>query len=66
MVENDGNSQEEFGVDSGALEDLIDVGSVAKKLAGKPADSSLLALQFFLDKLSDVQGELLRIGISVV
>lgn len=65
MAEDNGDSEEEFRVDSGALENLVDVGAVAIELTGEPADGTLLALQLLLDELADMQGELLGIGLFV-
>lgn len=65
MVEDDGDAEEKFRVDSGTLENLVDVGAVAIELAGEPADGTLLMLQLLLDELADVQGELPGIGLFV-
>ena len=51
--------------ESGSLEKFVDVGTVAIEFAGEPADGSLLALEFLLDELANVQGELLGIVLLV-
>lgn len=56
VVEDEGDAEEELGVDGGALEEFVDVGTVAIEFAGEPTDGSLLAFEFFLDEFADVQG----------
>jgi len=48
------DAKKQLRIDSWALEYFIDVRAVAIKLAGKPTDSSLLAFQFLLDKIADM------------
>ena len=54
MVENLGDSQQQFSVDGTSLENLIDIGTVAAQLAGKPADAALLPFQLFLDETANM------------
>ena len=55
VIEDDGDAQEQLRVYGRPPENLVDVGAVAIKFAGEPADGSLLVFKFLLDELSDVQ-----------
>ncbi len=52
-LEHIGNSQQQLGVDTGAVEDLVDIGAVAVQLPCKPNHRPLLATELFLNNLSD-------------
>ena len=52
MVEDNGDAHEQFSVYSGALEYLVDIGTVAVEFASEPADAPLLSFEFVLDELS--------------
>ena len=48
------DSQQQFGVQTAALEDMIHVGPFAIEIAGEPCDGSLLTVQFVLYQFADV------------
>lgn len=55
VVEYLGDTQELFCVDSGATENLVDVGTVATQLACEPTDRALLSANFFFDEMPYVR-----------
>lgn len=62
MVEDDGDAEEQFGVDGGPLKEFIDIRAVTIKFASEPADGSFLPFKFFLDELTNVQ----RLGVVLL
>ena len=55
------DAHQKLRIDSGSLEEFIDVGAVTIELAGEPADGSFLSFQLFLDEFANVQAGLLGV-----
>lgn len=58
MVESVRDTEKQFGVDTWALVELIDIGTHAAQLSGKPTDLPFLALHLCLDATPNVNSVL--------
>lgn len=52
-TQNERDTGEQSGIDTILLKEAIDIGTIARQTAGKPADAAFLPLQFLLDKQTD-------------
>ncbi len=54
MVEQFGDTKQELRINALAFEDVIDIGSLAIEIAGKPTDGSSLLSKLLFDQLTNM------------